>query len=320
MSMSTSSMTSSNLSSTEIADTMDQLESLLADVQDVHSTSTVWDQLATVDTTQESEDFPSLAKASKTAPKKKDKMSKTKFDKKNAKKFIVTSTQVEQKTTPKPRTTKEYNQGTMNKPLGDDDKKQTWPCKNVFKQEDGSYSVCTRPNCWFAHSVADLKVKPCRFGRDCNRIDGKLYNNGDFDPANKCTFNHHETQEQYSKRLNLSDLLPPTSEHSYKPIFREPRPPRYDVYPPPPRPAMHHSHHSQPQLPMQITQTHAPIPELAPRRPQSQEVPQMMRSSPQLQPQQPTGMQIIRIPVAQFEKALEMAMIKGWTNVHFETY
>jgi hypothetical protein len=73
----------------------------------------------------------------------------------------------------------------------DQDKyKYTKACNNVINKINGSYGVCTNPNCTYAHSFNELKVTPCMYALRCTKRSTPF-----------CSFIHpNETVEQYYNR------------------------------------------------------------------------------------------------------------------------
>ena len=81
---------------------------------------------------------------------------------------------------------------------------RTKPCRLVLKKPDGSFGVCTRDKCSFAHSHEELEIPLCMFDENCRTVYGKYdKNTNDFIPNTFCTFKHSfETKTQWLKRTN----------------------------------------------------------------------------------------------------------------------
>lgn len=84
------------------------------------------------------------------------------------------------------------------------------------------FGVCHNSKCTYAHSLEQLRLPECKFGRWCNRLYGcTIYQDGHkrFDSNLKCSFLHpDETTQMYYDRTGIKPpTLPPTNEHSYKP-------------------------------------------------------------------------------------------------------
>lgn len=81
---------------------------------------------------------------------------------------------------------------------------RTKPCRLVLKKPDGSFGVCTRDKCSFAHSHEELEIPLCMFDENCRTVYGKYDKNiNDFIPNTFCTFKHSfETKTQWLKRTN----------------------------------------------------------------------------------------------------------------------
>ena len=81
---------------------------------------------------------------------------------------------------------------------------RTKPCNNVRLLANGSYAVCRRKWCSFAHSLEELRVAECRYGTDCYH--------------QRCMFQHpRETIQRYYKRTGkLLPQLPDKTEKTVK--------------------------------------------------------------------------------------------------------
>jgi hypothetical protein len=94
---------------------------------------------------------------------------------------------------------------------------RTKPCRLVVKKPDGSFGVCNRDKCSFAHSQEELQIPLCMFDETCRTVYGKYdKNTNDFIPNTYCTFKHSfETKSQWLKRTNtVLPELPLTNEFS----------------------------------------------------------------------------------------------------------
>lgn len=68
---------------------------------------------------------------------------------------------------------------------------RTRPCFAALRREDGTYGKCTRSNCVFAHTLAELRYPICMYGKYCKKLD-------------ECDFMHEgETGEQFRERMQL---------------------------------------------------------------------------------------------------------------------
>lgn len=105
--------------------------------------------------------------------------------------------------------------------------KATRPCQYVIKNGDGTFGVCYREVCTFAHSLAELQLPPCAFGDECNRRHGtKDRKTGKINPDTKCLFCHPgETSEEfYTRTGRTKPKLPATSEQSRQPKLKRSKP------------------------------------------------------------------------------------------------
>lgn len=68
---------------------------------------------------------------------------------------------------------------------------RTRPCFAALRREDGTYGKCTRRECVFAHTLAELRYPICIYGKYCKKLD-------------ECDFMHEgETGEEFRERMQL---------------------------------------------------------------------------------------------------------------------
>ena len=94
----------------------------------------------------------------------------------------------------------------------------------VLNPNENKFGVCTRAHCTFAHSEEERQAPMCGFDGNCRFINGKRdRKTGKIIPNSKCKFRH--SNETVLEWLNRSGVvrpkLPPTSEHSRKPLNAE---------------------------------------------------------------------------------------------------
>lgn len=102
---------------------------------------------------------------------------------------------------------------------------KTRPCKFVTRitDQDGSlgpHGVCTRNTCTFAHSLDELRLPICAFGRSCNKFHGVLDTNGKLNTTIKCQFYHPEIETPdafYVRTGQEKPDLPLNSKLSHQP-------------------------------------------------------------------------------------------------------
>lgn len=67
------------------------------------------------------------------------------------------------------------------------------PCRNVSKNDDGTWRYCNNPNCKYPHILSNLRVS-CKY-KECKKTD--------------CKYKHHnETYEDFYKKLGKEVPLP----------------------------------------------------------------------------------------------------------------
>jgi len=108
----------------------------------------------------------------------------------------------------------------------------TKPCQFCERKvaEDGSVSeewgVCYREICTFAHSISELQLAPCAFGKNCRRRDGtydrETGKTNKSKPA-RCQFKHPDesTDQFYTRTGRDKPDLPATSEKTRQPKPRK---------------------------------------------------------------------------------------------------